>query len=253
MRVNNILTREVPGGASLQNRHVFEYLETLSLLDHYDLDNRQDLKTLSKDFNEYANTNCKLDEFLQAAKFYQKIANRPRFSFFRRPIFNTYPYKTININQLFEIIVEPKYYGTTTDTYRDLNSKGKAKDYKSKNFDYVTFSGYFSKRHSSNLLEESGLLVIDIDKLEDVESVKTSLLNDKNIPTEMLFVSPGGNGLKWVIKSHPDKYEHELFFNGVSTYLKRTHGIEADQSGKDVSRACFVCHDPDVFINPKYL
>ena len=253
MEVNNILKRGASVDASLQNRHVFEYLETYQILNYYDLANEQDLKTLCKDFNEYANTNCKLNEFLQAARFYQKIVNRPIFSFFRRPIFNTYPYKTININQLYEIIVEPKYYQTITDTYRDLNSKGKAKDYKSKNFDYVTFSGCFSKRHSDNLLSESGLMVIDIDKLEDVVSIRSILLNDKNIPTEMLFISPGGNGLKWVIKSHPEKYKHELFFKGISAYLKKAYGIEVDQSGKDVSRACFVCYDPDVFINPKYL
>ncbi|MFN5784539.1 MAG: BT4734/BF3469 family protein [Flavobacteriia bacterium] len=39
----------------------------------------------------------------------------------------------------------------------------------------------------------------------------------------------------------------------MSNYLKHNYRIEADPSGKDISRACFLCHDPNAFIHPKHL
>ena len=96
-------------------------------------------------------------------------------------------------------------------------------------------------------------MVIDIDQVKDVEKIKTTLLNDEKLRTELLFVSPGGNGLKWVIQSYPEKYEHSFFFQGVSAYLKKRYAIETDQSGKDLARACFICYDPNAYLNPQYL
>jgi hypothetical protein len=249
----NILKEDKNFDTIIVRKNIFDYLSEFHILDYYNLENEQEVNALCYDFNEFADTNCSIDDFLRAARFYKKIISLPRFSFFRKPVYNIYPYRTIRIDQLCDIIINPKYYSSSTEEYRKLNKSGNAKDYKSKHFDYVTFSGIFSKRHSSAFLEHSGLMVIDIDKINDVRNTRSILLNDDQISTEMLFISPGGHGLKWVIKSYPEKHEHEYFFQGVSAYLKKRYDIEPDQSGKDISRACFICHDPDVYINPKYL
>ena len=70
--------------------------------------------------------------------------------------------------------------------------------------------------------------------------------------TELLFRSPSGNGIKWIIPVvNNNGHDHEYYFRAVSNYLK-SFGITVDKSGKDVSRACFLPHDPNAFINPKY-
>jgi hypothetical protein len=237
-----------PGG-----KDIFDYLAEYHVLDYYNLENSQELNAVCKDFNEYAGTRCSNEEFLQAAKYYQDVHLFPRFSFFRKPISNIHPYKTISLKQLYDVVVEPKYYLSVTEKLRGIEDGAEAKTFKARHFDYATFSGVFSKRISSCLLTHSGLMVIDIDKIHEVELTRSTLLDDDQIPTEMLFVSPSGKGLKWIIKSFPEKYEHGYFFTAVSTYLKERYGIENDPSGKDIGRACFVCHDPYAYINPKYL
>ena len=44
-----------------------------------------------------------------------------------------------------------------------------------------------------------------------------------------------------------------IYFKAIANYLKHQYQLEVDPSGKDVSRACFLPHDAEAFINPKYL
>jgi hypothetical protein len=59
--------------------------------------------------------------------------------------------------------------------------------------------------------------------------------------------------LKWIVQKKGDEICHCDYFLAVAKYIRDNYGLEIDQSGKDVSRACFLPYDPDVFINPKYL
>ena len=43
------------------------------------------------------------------------------------------------------------------------------------------------------------------------------------------------------------------YFTILSNYVRRAYGYEADPSGKDICRACFLPYDPDAFLNPFYL
>ena len=79
------------------------------------------------------------------------------------------------------------------------------------------------------------------------------LLEDKCFTTELLFRSPSGDGLKWIIRINTAEVSHAEYFNAVANYLRLTYGLEADKSGKDVSRACFLPYDPEAYINPKNL
>jgi len=49
------------------------------------------------------------------------------------------------------------------------------------------------------------------------------------------------------------KAGHHDYFKAVANYIQQTYQLEVDQSGKDISRACFLPQDPNIFINPKYL
>jgi len=79
------------------------------------------------------------------------------------------------------------------------------------------------------------------------------LLKDEYFETEMLFVSPSGDGLKWIIPIDITEATHQNFFQAIANYIREVYQLEVDKSGKDVSRACFLPHDPEAYINPKYL
>jgi hypothetical protein len=176
----------------------------------------------------------------------------PKFSFFRHPVRNTIPEREISLVEVFELIKSDEYK-QNTENLRQFSSKEQARKYKAGNFDYATFSGIFSKRGDNNLLKHSGLITIDFDHISDIETLKEKLLADEYFDTEMLFISPSGDGLKWIIAIDLTKGSHQLYFKAIAAYMLKTYQLEVDKSGKDISRACFLPYDSEVFINPKYL
>ena len=174
------------------------------------------------------------------------------FSFFPAPIKNTIPVLKMTLADAYEYITGP----TAVSRTRELRSKTdikEARKFKSENFDYCTFSGIFSKRSDQALVQHSGLLCLDFDHLKNIEEVRQWLLNDDYFETQLLFVSPSGDGLKWIINIDISQTTHADYFRAVANYLKQTYNIDVDQSGKDISRACFLPYDPDCYINPKNL
>jgi hypothetical protein len=176
----------------------------------------------------------------------------PKFSFFRHPVRNTIPEREISLVEVFELIKNNEYK-QNTENLRQFSNKEQARKYKAEYFDYVTFSGLFSKRGDNNLLKHSGLITIDFDHISDIETLKMKLLADEYFDTEMLFISPSGDGLKWIIAIDLTKGSHLLYFKAIAAYMLKTYLLEVDKSGKDISRACFLPYDSEVFINPKYL
>lgn len=176
----------------------------------------------------------------------------PVFSYFNKPVTNTIPSRQVSLIEVYHLI-KGNDFASCTSTLRNISEPKDARKYKAQNFDYVTFSGSFSKRNDANLQRHSGLLTIDFDHIEDIPSLKASLLSDHYFETELLFVSPSGDGLKWVIPIDLTQAKHQDYFKAVANYVSHTYQLEVDQSGKDISRACFLPHDTDIFINPKYI
>ena len=120
----------------------------------------------------------------------------------------------------------------------------------------VTASGVFSKRSASNLVEHSGILVADLD-LEDNPQLENScqlaqiveiLRADKH--THFLFVSPSG-GLKIGVKIDATcAATHKAAFSTVRDYFAHL-GLKTDAACSDVSRLCFLSHDPEAHYNAK--
>ena len=176
----------------------------------------------------------------------------PLFSFYTKPVTNINPTRDIDLVEAYSII-KGDSFATCTSTLRSIQDVKEARKYKAFNFDYVTFSGTFSQRNDKHLRKHSGLLTIDFDHVSDLSGLKAELLKDQYFETELLFVSPSGDGLKWIIPIELTKAKHQDYFKAVANYILHTYKLEVDQSGKDISRACFLPHDPQVFINPKYL
>ena len=165
-------------------------------------------------------------------------------SFFKGPIGNIKPFCNMSLQRVYELITCNEYK-EVTEQLRETLDEEEQKRLKEK-LDYVTFSGTFSTRANKNLIQQSGYICFDFDNLEEPCYLKKQLLGDDYISTALLFYSPRGKGLKWVIKIEKDK--HSEYFAAVSKYVKLKYGVEADKQAREVSRACFICHDPEAYI-----
>ncbi len=174
------------------------------------------------------------------------------FSFFKAPVRNTIPHKSISLLDAYNYIVGD-YAKVRTEKLRGIEDPKQARQFKANNFDYCTFSGTFSSRNDNNLVQHSGLMAVDFDHLPNLEDVRQALLADEYFDTQLLFVSPSGDGLKWIIQIDTTTTPHSEYFTAVANYILQTYGIEVDKSGKDISRACFLAHDRKAFIHPNNL
>lgn len=191
------------------------------------------------------------------------LKNMPAFSIFRRPISNKYPYQVVNLIDVFNYIISD-YAKDRTREYRGIKIDKYRRQFKADKFDYCTFSGIFSIRADKAIIQHSGYICLDFDHLKDVEATFRQLKEDQYFDTLLLFRSPSGDGLKWVI-SFTDSYfrygndgeslgeYQERFFISLYNYIFNHYDIEVDKHCRNLSRACFLPHDPDAFLNPSLL
>jgi hypothetical protein len=162
------------------------------------------------------------------------------------------PYKQISLNDIYQVLTG-HYYKSQTIQLRSISDKNQNREFKATNFPFVTFSGTFSQRKETDLIQHSGLMVLDFDHLKNVETVKLQLLKDNYLETQLLFTSPNGNGLKWIVPvSVSSNYSHGDYFDAIRSYIETTYQIEIDKSGRDVVRVCFIGYDPDAFLHPRH-
>ena len=171
------------------------------------------------------------------------------FTFYKAPVTNTKPYRNITLLDAWHYITGDTA-AERTQKLRSIDDPKRARNYKAANFDYCSFSGTFSSRSDKALIEHSGLICLDFDHLDNVETLFKRLLNDECFDTQLLFRSPSGNGLKWIVPINIADMPHSDYFRAIANYVLATYGVEVDKSGKDISRACFLPYDPQAFINP---
>ena len=117
-----------------------------------------------------------------------------------------------------------------------------------------TVSGTFpnGSRKNKYLLQHSGRIQIDVDKLrtEKIQTAKNDLANDPHI--EAVFISPTATGVKaiMVIPVCCNDQEHKYAFAAVENYLNKQCQLQTDPQTKDVARLCFLSKDLDLFFNP---
>lgn len=127
----------------------------------------------------------------------------------------------------------------------------------------VTWSGCFEGgKKTQHLQQHSGLICMDMDGLtpDKLATLSAQLRADEY--THLLFISPSGSGLKWVVRTelqHPD--EHKAYFCQLADYLHGSYGLtrkgdipkgekpQIDPQCKNVDRLCFLPCDPDAYQN----
>lgn len=105
----------------------------------------------------------------------------------------------------------------------------------------VLFSGQFSARRAAGLIAHSGLIVADMDELgPELERVAQLAKNDPH--SVACFRSPSGDGFKIVYQCDPS--DHAAAFRSMDTHVRARYDLAPDSTGKDVSRLCYLSHDP---------
>ena len=162
-------------------------------------------------------------------------------SYFNAPITNKVPLRTVSLLEVAQM-VRSTWLEPQTKTLRRLAEPVSARNYKGWQFPYVTPAGVFS--------DSKWLYGVN------VFGLKQKLIADRLFRTLIAFRSPSGNGLKWFIEIDLGKCSHRQWFDAVRNYLMTVYGLspkQADPSVRNESRACFLCYDPEVYVNPSLL
>ena len=178
------------------------------------------------------------------------------FSFFTAPVNKSVtPSFRANLKSVYNYVRSSAKAGQATWELRQIEDHKEASKFKAEHLDFVTFSGLFNYRNAQGLLSHSGLLCLDFDHLgPDKQRAKELLIADPCFETQLLFTSPSGDGLKWVVTIEvSEENPHEKWFQAIGNYLAETYRLIVDPSGKDVCRACFLPFDGECYCHPSIL
>lgn len=218
----------------------------------------EELYIKEPDYNPYYHKLLNDEPLQQENQERPKMPPAPKMSFYRRPIRNTRPCREASPEDIFKYLTSD-YAKAHTEHLRTLSDSKLRSRYKAENLDYITPGGIFRSRKEADLVKASGYMVIDFDHIPDARGLVKKLAIDEHFETVLAFRSPSGDGVKWIVAlpniTKPDgsPFTFLEFFTILSNYSRKTYGIEADPSGKDICRACFLPYDPDAFLNPLYI
>lgn len=111
----------------------------------------------------------------------------------------------------------------------------------------ICFSGEFTYRNAKSITKHSGFICLDFDKFPDSDTLlmwKDTLEGDKY--TYCVFLSPGGYGLKCLVKIPPIINNHRKYFDALKDHYNTEY---FDIHCSDVCRICYESYDPYLTIN----
>lgn len=171
--------------------------------------------------------------------------------------------KEMTIEEVLLEIKSEKYKQQVTNL-RNLLLNNKKEEYSihKRTLPAVTFCGTFDgERKKSKLKKYNSFIVLDIDKLNQVElnRIKDCLKNEPYIFS--YWLSPSNEGIKGLVSiCYNFELNNELLdrahksaFQKLASYFKNKHEIELDYSGSDTTRLCFFSFDPAIVIKEELL
>lgn len=114
----------------------------------------------------------------------------------------------------------------------------------------ICFSGTFSQRNDDFLIEHSGLICLDVDKMnvDELIEVKNSICQNDYVFA--CFISPSGNGLKIIVRIPPVQESHRDHFRALKNYFDQILSpYYIDPSGINISRVCYQSCDSEIYYN----
>ena len=143
-------------------------------------------------------------------------------------------------------------YKLQVEKVRTLIAEGKFEEAQEAKKQILAFtpSAVFTEKRLMQFVEMySGFIHLDFDKLtpEQLEAARKIIAE---IPyTFLCFISPSGNGLKVFVEVTTGIGHHEIAYQQVQHYYENATGLKADPACKDITRLCFMSHDPQLIKN----
>ena len=156
---------------------------------------------------------------------------------------NTDRGKTVPLGEVLENI-KNGYYENEIVKLRSMEDPAIQRSYKG-TLPNFTASGLFDERKVSGLIQHNGVLVLDLDKLENHALVKEKLKKENS--TAFIFDSCRGNGL--AVGVLIDGNKHQKAFTFFKEYYKTKFNLDVDNACQDVARTRIVSYDPGLYIN----
>lgn len=141
-------------------------------------------------------------------------------------------------------------YKTDVEEIRNLIAQGnkEAANEKKKTLLAFTPSAVFTEKRQMPFLEMySGFVHLDFDKLTPEQLQTAFAIISKISYTSLCFISPSGNGLKVFVEVSTELEHHDIAYLQVQKYYENATGLKADDKCKDVTRLCFMSHDPNAY------
>ena len=195
----------------------------------------------------------------------KKKNSQAKVSYFDEVRNTTKPQET-TLGELVDVIqspdledVEQAKWVNTIEELRELVEEDPAKQIHKSKIDQlkmclpvVTLSGTFLTRNDDQCASHSGLIQVDVDGKDNPDlsygemfSIVTGCPH-----VAVAFKSPGGDGVKGVGLCPANPATHKGSHEAFKEYFS-ARGIEIDDKTKNLSRACFLSHDPDLVVNDK--
>lgn len=138
------------------------------------------------------------------------------------------------------------------EAIRTLIAQGReeeAQERKRKLLAFTPSATYKEQRLLPNMEQYSGFVHLDFDKLTP-EQLEAAFNIITSIPyTALCFRSPSGNGLKVFVEVTTGAEHHDLAYRQVQQFYEERLGIASDPKCKDITRLCFMSHDPALYKN----
>ena len=182
------------------------------------------------------------------------IPFNPAFSFFAG-VYKTDPLAQYNLAQLVIGVRENQSWKIKTERLRRLkvHNEGRYKKEKEQALAF-TPSGTFSYRNNRSLNRHAYVMSLDFDRFKTTNDALAFRDRIAQFPETILaFLSPSGLGVKVLIRLHTPTTEatHHSAWSALKDFIEKIRGfnVPPDKYAKDISRLCFISHDPDAYYN----
>jgi hypothetical protein len=143
-------------------------------------------------------------------------------------------------------------YKADVEQIRQLIDLGKVEEAQTRKQQLLAFTPsatFKDKRLLTHIERYSNFVHLDFDKLTQ-EQLNNAFHVIAQIPyTFLCFRSPSGNGLKVFVEVTTDQEHHDIAYLQVMKYYEAATGLKADDKCKDITRLCFMSHDPTLYKN----
>ncbi len=138
------------------------------------------------------------------------------------------------------------------EAIRSLIAQGReeeAQERKRKLLAFTPSATFREQRLLPNMEQYSGFVHLDLDKLQPAQLDAAFKIIIAIPYTFLCFRSPSGNGLKVFIEVNTGAEHHDIAYKQVQQFYEQRLGIASDPKCKDITRLCFMSHDPGLFKN----